>query len=311
MPHLGHRHINCLFAFKPARALHAPVDEMAQHLTALRADHLPDAVRQSAALGWPYREADWRFAFDLGSGFAVEADGRLVGTAMWWPYGETHASVGMIIVDPGMQGRGLGRALMGKLLHEARSRTVFLNATQEGLPLYTQLGFVARGQVFQHQAIWPAETVLANAPAGVRPMQAADDQRVRRLDLAATKMDRTALLDALFAAGTAMVIDRGAGVSAYACAREFGHGVVIGPVVATGADGAADAMDLIAALADRARGRFLRIDVTESSGLSAWLTETGLPCVGHAVSMVRDIQARAMDADADVRLFALSNQSFG
>jgi GNAT superfamily N-acetyltransferase len=289
---------------------------MAPHLSVLRADHLPDAVRQSSALGWPYREADWRFAFDLGSGFAAEVDGRLVATAMWWPHGESHASVGMIIVDPAMQGRGLGRALMGKLLHEARNRAVFLNATREGLPLYAQLGFVARGQVFQHQAVLPAEAALPAAPpACVRAVQAADGESVRRLDRAATGMDRTALLDALFAAGTAMVVDRGAGLSAYACAREFGHGVVIGPVVASGAGGAADAMDLIAALAAQARGRFLRIDVTEGSGLSAWLTAMGLPCVGHAVPMVRGVHARAINVDADVgagtRLFALSNQSFG
>ena len=301
---------------------HAPADKTAPHLAALRVDHLPDAASLSATLGWPYREADWRFAFDLGSGFAAEVDGRLVATAMWWPYGETHASVGMIIVDPRMQGRGLGRALMQQLLHAARNRTVLLNATQEGLPLYTQLGFVARGQVFQHQVLVPAETVLA-APAGVRPMQAADVEGVRRLDTAATGMDRTALLDALFAAGTTMVVDRGASVAAYACAREFGRGVVIGPVVASGASSAADAMDLITALAGRARGQFLRIDVTEGGGLSAWLTGVGLPCVGHAVPMVREIQAGAMDADADadvgadadaevdVRLFALSNQSFG
>lgn len=300
-------------AFELLCGLHTSAHKIVPQLTALRADHLPDAVRQSAALGWPYREADWRFAFDLGSGFAVEAGGRLVATALWWPYGETHASVGMIIVDASMRGQGLGRALMGALLDAARNRTVFLNATQEGLPLYTQLGFVAGGQVFQHQAVLPAQAVLATASAGVRPMHASDGERVRRLDLAATGMDRTALLDALFTAGTAMVVDHGAGVSAYACAREFGGGVVIGPVVASGAHAAADAMDLIAALAGRSRGRFLRIDVTEASGLSAWLAEMGLPCVGHAVPMVRESEARAMDADVetDVRLFALANQSFG
>jgi hypothetical protein len=76
-------------------------------------------------------------------------------------------------------------------------------------------------------------------------------------------------------------------------------------------------MDLITALAGRSRSRFLRIDVTDGGGLSAWLTDLGLPCVGHAVPMVRGIRAGAMDADvetdaaADVRLFALSNQSFG
>jgi GNAT superfamily N-acetyltransferase len=297
--------------FAPSRGPNASTQKTAPQLTALRGHHLPDAVRQSAALGWPYREADWRFAFGLGSGFAAEVAGRLVGTAMWWPYGDSHASVGMVIVEPGMQGQGLGRALMGKLLEEARDRTVFLNATEEGLALYAQLGFVARGQVFQHQAVLPAETRLAATPASVRPLRAADDARVRRLDLAATGMDRTALLDALFAIGTAMVVEHGDGVSAYACAREFGHGVVIGPVVASGARGAADAMDLVAALAARARGRFLRIDVTGDSGLSAWLTEMGLPCVGHAVPMVRNPQARSIDPDADARLLALSNQSFG
>jgi hypothetical protein len=31
-------------------------------MTALRADHIPQAVSLSAALGWPYREEDWQGA---------------------------------------------------------------------------------------------------------------------------------------------------------------------------------------------------------------------------------------------------------
>lgn len=280
-------------------------------LNPLRVDHLPQAVKLSSALGWPYREADWRFAFDLGAGFAAEVDGRLVATALWWPYGETHASVGMIIVVPEMQGRGLGRALMDELLHAARDRTVHLNSTQEGLPLYAQLGFVARGQIYQHQAMLTQEPHLAHSRVGVRAMTASDEEQVRLLDRAATGMDRTALLNALFETGMTMVLDRGANVSAYACAREFGHGVVIGPVIAKGSCDASDAMALIAALAGLYHGRFVRIDVTEESGLSGWLSELGLPCVGHAVAMVRGIQTPARSAEAAARLFALSNQSFG
>lgn len=293
------------------RDLSTAVGKTAPRLTPLRAHHLPDAVGLSSALGWPYREADWRLAFDLGAGFAAKVDGRLVATALWWPYGEAHASVGMIIVVPEMQGRGLGRALMGELLHAAGNRTIFLNSTQEGLPLYAQLGFVARGQVCQHQAMLMKDPHLANSTVGVRVMTAIDEEQVRLLDFAATGMDRTALLNALFEAGMIMVVDRGAGVSAYACAREFGRGVVIGPVIAKGSSDASDAMALIAALAGCHRGRFVRIDVTEESGLSGWLTELGLPCVGHAVAMARGIQTPACSADAAARLFALSNQSFG
>jgi len=284
---------------------------MAPRLTPLRADHLPDAVGLSSALGWPYREADWRFAFNLGAGFAAEVDGRLVATAMWWPYGDTHASAGMIIVVPELQGRGLGRALMDELLHAARGRTIFLNSTQAGLSLYTRLGFVPRGQVCQHQAILMKAPLLASGTAGLRAMTASDAEQVRLLDLAATGMDRTALLNALFEVGMIMVVDRGAGVTAYACAREFGRDVVIGPVIAKGSSDASDAMLLIAALAGCHHGRFVRIDVTEESGLSGWLTELGLPCVGREVAMARGIRTPAGSADADARLFALASQSFG
>lgn len=296
---------------EPFRDLPATVGNTAPRLTPLRADHLPDAVGLSSAMGWPYREADWRLAFELGAGFAAEVDGRLVATAMWWPYGDTHATVGMIIVVPEMQGRGLGRALMDELLYAARSRTVFLNSTQAGLPLYTRLGFVPRGQICQHQAVLTKESRLPDNTIGLHVMRASDVEQVRLLDLAATAMDRTALLNALFEVGTIMVVDRGAGVTAYACAREFGRGVVIGPVIAQGSSDASDAMLLIATLACRYHGRFVRIDVTEESGLSGWLTEFGLPCVGREVAMARGIPTPAGSADAAARLFALASQSFG
>ena len=280
------------------------------HLTPLRADHLPRAVGLSTALSRPYRQHDWQVAFDLGAGFAVEVDDRLVATAMWWPYGKSHASVGMIIVDPVMQGRGLGRALMEALLQATSDRTVILNATQEGLPLYTKLGFVSRGQVFQHQAVLAEAPELVDGTGDIRVMQASDEKQVRQLDLAASGMDRTALLDTLFDTGTVMVLDQGDGASAYACVREFGRGVVIGPVVASGATAQTDAKRLIAALAGHHQGRFVRLDVSEESGLSTWLSDLGLPCVGQAQPMVLGDQA-SVPTGGHTRLFALANQSFG
>lgn len=283
-------------------------------LSALRADHLPQAVTLSKALSWPYRQQDWQVAFDLGAGFAVEVDDRLVATAMWWPYGQSHASVGMIIVDPAMQGRGLGRALMEALLQATSDRTVILNATQEGLPLYAKLGFVSRGQIFQHQAVLATAPELVDGTGELRVMRASDEAQVRQLDLAASGMDRSALLDTLFDAGSVMLIDHGDGASAYACVREFGHGVVIGPVVAGGTNpqtsAETDAKRLICALAARHQGRFVRLDVSDESGLSPWLAAIGLPCVGQAQPMVRGDQA-SVPTGGDTRMFALANQSFG
>jgi hypothetical protein len=74
---------------------------------ALGPEHLEQAHGLSQALVWPYRLEDWKFAHELGRGFAVEAGGKLVGTALWWPYGDSFGTIGMIIVSPTPSGRGL------------------------------------------------------------------------------------------------------------------------------------------------------------------------------------------------------------
>lgn len=276
----------------------------APRLCALRADHLPLAVKLSSALGWPYREADWRFALELGHGVALEAEGRLLGTALWWAYGQRHASFGMIIVAAEMQGRGLGRALTEALLAEAGDRSIILNSTAEGERLYAAQGFLPCGRIFQHQAVF-ADAAPAPAPAGLRPFRPGDTDQVLSLDSDACGSNRSVLLKALIHVGELWVVDRGQGLEGYACLREFGRGLVIGPVVTSSQE---DARGLIAALAARHGGRFVRVDVTQQSGLSPWLEAIGLPRVGEALSMLRGPRATTRGT---ARLHALSNQSFG
>ena len=271
---------------------------------ALRDDHLPQALELSRALKWPYRLEDWQIAHRLGRGFAVEDDGRLIGTGLWWPYGERHASVGMIIVAPSAQRRGIGRAIMDAILADAAGRTIILNSTEEGLDLYTRLGFVAHGHVLQHQ------TVLARAPAAddsaaLRRLTHADFRSIENLDMAASGMDRRVLVDALLETGSFIGIERAGRLSGYACVRTWGRGVVIGPVVAADAQ---DARSLIAELAASHVGNFVRIDVTFASDLSPWLSTIGLPCVGRVVAMTLGTPP---ERSAAATLFALSNQSLG
>lgn len=271
---------------------------------ALTPEHIPQALSLSEALNWPYREEDWRFALELGHGVAVEADGRLAATGIWWPYAEAFASFGMIVVMPTLQGRGVGRLMVTEMLRQASGRTVVLNSTREGYRLYERLGFAPYGQVNQHQA------VLTDRPAeppwnGVRPFQLEDVSAIRAVDRRASGMSRDRLLDALFAVGTVVVIERARDVRGYACVRRSGRGVVIGPVIAPDAE---DAKALIATLAAQHVNSFVRIDVTEASGLSPWLAEIGLPRVDQVVSMVRGAPSAQ---NAGATLFALANQSLG
>jgi GNAT superfamily N-acetyltransferase len=274
-------------------------------MSALRADHLPQAVSLSSALGWPYREEDWRFAFELGHGIVVETDAGLAATGLWWPYEQAFASFGMIIVAPALQGRGIGRLLMDELLRQAAGRTIVLNSTREGYRLYERLGFAPCGQVNQHQAVLAAAPPEPRANDAIRPLRPEDIGAIHDIDWRASGMGRGRLLDALFAIGKVAVIEREERVQGYGCVRRWGRGVVIGPVIARDA---ADAKALIATLAAEHRGDFARIDVPATSGLSPWLEEIRLRRVDHVVSMVRgELATPAVDAT----LFAVSNQSLG
>lgn len=266
--------------------------------------HLDQAFAQSQILKWPYRREDWAFAMKLGRGFAVELKGRLVGTALWWPYGDDFASAGMIIVANEAQRKGIGAKLMAALLADAAGRRIILNSTQEGKTLYTRLGFIPYDTLHQHQ------TVLAQAPAPDPsvPLRAATPQDrdvLLALDRAASGMERTALFDALNAIGDIVVVARDDRPSGYACVRRWGRGVVIGPVIA---HDTADAKALITALAARHVGDFVRIDVTASCGLSPWLETIGLPQTDDALCMSL---GEPPQRNPGTTLYAVSNQSLG
>lgn len=282
----------------------AMVGSESNGVIAMRVDHLDQAQGLSLALKWPYRLEDWQFAFELGRGFAVEAEGKLLGTALWWPYGDDFATIGMIIVSPDAQRQGIGGKLMAALLADAAGRRMTLITTKDGEPLYTKLGFARCGFITQHQA------VLDHVPAidtsvPVRAATPGDRSAIDAVDAAASGMDRRVLLDALLGVADAVVVERDGGISGYGCVRRWGRGVVIGPVVAASAQ---DAKAIVAVLASAYEGVFVRIDVTETSGLAPWLEEIGLPQVDRAPIMA--LGAAPVSAPGAM-LVALSNQSLG
>jgi GNAT superfamily N-acetyltransferase len=290
-----------LMASRPEQENDGPVPSKP---VALREAQLPQALELSRALRWPYRLQDWEFALKLGRGFAVEIGPRLVGTALWWPYGDDYASAGMIIVAEEAQRKGIGAALMDALLADAAGRTVILNSTEEGFALYSRLGFVPHGQVHQHQAAL-VKPIDPDPARPVRQLRLDDRVAIHALDLLASGMDRRPLIDALFEIGEVKVIESEGRVTGYGCVRPWGRGVVIGPVVAADA---ADARALIAGLAAGQVGGFVRIDVPVSGGLSPWLEGSGLPRVDRVVAMALGEPPRQASGAS---LFALSNQSLG
>nr|WP_083541697.1 GNAT family N-acetyltransferase [Sinorhizobium americanum] len=280
-----------------------PMQTETPTLAPFEAHHLDGALALSRAAGWAHRREDWKMIWSISEGRVALAGDRVVGTALMTPFGNTCSAINMIIVDESQRGRGLGRQLTSAVLELAGDRECRLTATSDGLPLYEKLGFVATHQVVRHQGVVgrvdTPENVGWIAPDDALPA-------IKALDRAAFGADRDTLHDALAKEGPFAVVRNGDNVVAFAATRPFGIGDVVGPVVAENAE---QARDLIAFVLSGKKGRFVRIDIPEQSGLSSLLEGWGLPHDGGVVAMTRG--AVGAPQTPEVRTFVLASQALG
>lgn len=277
-------------------------DHSAISLSRLESRHLAGALKLSQEFSWPYRLEDWKFAADMGDGFALEQAGEVVGTALWWSYGADYATAGMIIVTSKVQGTGQGSRLFNALLDANKDRNILLNATEDGLPLYLRRGFAPWGKIQQHQAILTG-VPETDPPSHIRAATKEDLEAILTLDERAIGMPRQRLVKALTDIGETLVMFRDGQLLGYAVARKFGRGHVIGPVAANCAD---NAKELIRAHLEKLGGQFVRVDVYAEDGLSDWLQSFGLECVNEVVSMVRGSLPKPV---SPAHIYAVANQS--
>jgi predicted N-acetyltransferase YhbS len=260
----------------------------------------------SQAVAWAHRREDWQFMLRAGTGFVAEDNGALAGTGLCWKFGSTHASLGMIIVAPERQGKGIGHGLMNLVLEELGGRSIVLTATPAGQPLYEKLGFVPTGTVDHHQGTM-RPTAPPALPTGerIRPVAAGDLQALAALATRAVGMPRADLMARLLDEAEGVLIEKDGVALGFSMIRPFGRGHMIGPVVAPDTE---RARVLIAHWAARYAGSFVRVDVTGASGLGAWVESLGLALAGPSVRMAR---GQAPVADGTVGQYAILSQAIG
>ena len=218
-------------------------------------------MRLKELAGWNQTESDWRrlLRHDSQGCFVACVDHRVVGTATSTTYGPDLAWIGMVLVDPDYRRRGIATQLMQATLDSLRSRgvkTIKLDATPAGRPVYAALGFTEETLI---------ERWTGTAGPAVRNECQVWQQQVRRemlaLDQRAFGAERARLLDSLVANSfvKAHTISAPNGeLRGYALARQGAIACYVGPIVATDQNGAASLLD---AMLGQVAGRTVFIDI--------------------------------------------------
>jgi GNAT superfamily N-acetyltransferase len=222
-------------------------------LTAIRTltpSDIPSAMELSAAANWNQTPEDWHRILHLSarSCRCIEDAGKVVATTTLLPYGTHLAWIGMVLTHAEYRRQGLARRLMEDAISGAERdgiRTLKIDATDEGRPLYESLGFVVEKIVERWSVDRKIEAVDRNVDGGASAVcsvgrQISDDLFVQ--DAAAFGVSRRALLKLLSTSGKCSVTSNG-----YVFSRSGTTAQYLGPCVA---DSEAEASLLIATQLD-------------------------------------------------------------
>ena len=271
----------------------------------MQAEDLAEGLRLTQAESWSYRLEDWSFHFRLGQGWvACDAGGRVLGTAIWWGYGEQFATVGLVVVDRHQQGKGIGRKLMNAVMEDAGARSLQLVSTRAGRRLYEQCGFREQGAIYQHRGV-PVSAALPQEPgaASFRAVTSTDVSTIAQWDAISFGTDRTPVIAAVLESGEGILAARHGHLAGYALARPAGRGTTIGPVVA---EDEMLAIEMIARMLQR-RTEIMRLDIpADATALGGWLEAAGIARVEDAAVMVR---GTPMPRGGAARVFGLVSQA--
>lgn len=258
---------------------------------------IPAAVELSTIAGWNQTESDWRMLLALSPEgcFGIKQEGRLAATTAVICYGRELAWLGMVLTHPDFRRRGFARRLLEHALEFADSRSVRsikLDATDQGQPLYESLGF----RVEQEIQRWSGP---GRNPARINRPAPSGIPEVCALDRIAFGADRLPLLQALAQREPPVVLGQN-----YLFWRPGIRAAYIGPCIAANAD---SAQTLIEHCATGGEARWFWDLLPANEQAVKLATDFGFRVERRLMRMARGAELRGNDA----MIYAIAGFEFG
>ncbi|MCS7166431.1 MAG: GNAT family N-acetyltransferase [Gemmatales bacterium] len=229
----------------------------------MQPDDIPLGMYLKEQAGWNQTPRDWqRFLTLEPTGCLVaEYSGHAVGTTVALCFGDT-AWLAMVLVEQSYRRRGIGRALVEhalKYLASRKVRTIRLDATDLGRPLYEQFGFSTEYTITR----FAGTPKLLETPYELSVRQAvfSDYTAVSALDALVTRTDRSRLIAEWWRDDqiAKYVATQNNQIAAYAFLRPGAKAYQLGPVI-----GVADlGLMFLAQVMGLAAGKPIYIDIPD------------------------------------------------
>lgn len=260
---------------------------MTLSLRLMTTDDIELGMRLKGQAGWNQLAADWQRFLELEPDgcFVAEWDGQPVATTTTCRF-DSVGWIAMVLVDESFRHRGIATQLVKRALEyldKWHVRTVRLDATELGRPVYERIGFVAEHDFarFQGTACSPPEG-LATFPACLEHFDSIED-----LDRRATGTNRGRLLERFILEHptTARVVGTNDSLAGYLLLRPGANATQIGPAAALSEEAGRSLVDWALG---RCVGQSVFIDIPlNNRGAVEWAHDRGLSEQRRFTRMVR------------------------
>ena len=240
----------------------------------MSARDVASGLRLCRLANWNQQAEDWQALLANGAFRVLTRGDSCVASGGAVRYGRSLAWIAMILVDPAERGRGLATRLVADQLQRLEGfAAVGLDATPQGVAVYTRHGFTDRGGLARLERASDAPEVRPLADAGVVRITASGMAEILAHDRGVFGADRGAALRWAQDQAPEYALRLAPSVSDGAPCYLFGrHGhrtEHLGPLVASH-EGAASA--LVSAVVAAHPGRAFTLDVPERP---AWIERLG------------------------------------
>ncbi len=230
-------------------------------------DDIPGALELLQKIGWNHiRQIEWErlLGWAPDGCFVVEdASKGILATVSTTSYGKALGWIGMMVVAPEHQRQGLGRQMIRAALDHligGGTERIMLDATDQGRPLYEQMGFRALNKIERWEG--KASTYLGARAERLRPQHW---EAVAELDCRLMGLARPQILKRLFEEFPHLAwidIERET-VEGFLLGRKMGTGYYLGPWMSNSAK---SAEKLLLTALEQLQGQQVTLNISDQNG---------------------------------------------